>query len=37
MDFDQQKTLQSGFQAQITKPVEPEVLIKAIINLLERN
>jgi CheY-like chemotaxis protein/anti-sigma regulatory factor (Ser/Thr protein kinase) len=36
-DFDQQKAYQSGFQAHITKPVEPEILIKAIINLLDRN
>jgi len=36
-DFDQQKALQSGFQAHITKPVEPDVLIKTITNLLEHN
>lgn len=34
-DFDQQKALQAGFQAHITKPVEPDVLVKAIINLLD--
>jgi PAS domain S-box-containing protein len=37
MDFDQQKALQSGFQAHLTKPVESEKLIKTIINLLHRN
>ncbi len=36
-DFDQQKALQSGFQAHITKPVEPEELVRAIVNLLEHN
>lgn len=29
-DFDQQKALQAGFQAHITKPVEPEALVEAI-------
>lgn len=36
-DFDQQKALQLGFQAHITKPVEPDVLIQTIKNLLEYN
>ncbi len=31
-DFDRQRALQSGFQSCITKPVEPEVLIEAIVN-----
>lgn len=33
-DFDRQKALQSGFQNCVTKPVEPEALIEAIVNLL---
>ncbi|MGB3199918.1 MAG: PAS domain S-box protein [Nodosilinea sp.] len=33
-DFDQQKALQSGFQAHITKPVEPEALVNEIIKLV---
>jgi PAS domain S-box-containing protein len=33
-DFDQQKAFQVGFQAHITKPVEPEALVKAIVMLL---
>ncbi|NJN91456.1 MAG: response regulator [Leptolyngbyaceae cyanobacterium RM2_2_4] len=33
-DFDQQKALQVGFQAHITKPVEPEALVEAIATLL---
>ncbi|GAA6620344.1 hypothetical protein NUACC26_061600 [Scytonema sp. NUACC26] len=37
MDCDRQKALQAGFQAHITKPVEPEMLVKTIINLLNRN
>ncbi len=36
-DFDQQKALQVGFQAHITKPIEPDVLIETITNLLEPN
>lgn len=33
-EVDQQKALQAGFQAHVTKPVEPETLVKAIANLL---
>ena len=33
-DLDRRKALQSGFQNCVTKPVEPEVLIEAIVNLL---
>lgn len=33
-DFDRQKAFRSGFQAHITKPVEPEVLIQVISSLL---
>lgn len=33
-DFDQQMALQAGFQQHISKPVEPEALIKAIIDLM---
>jgi PAS domain S-box-containing protein len=36
-DFDRRKAFQSGFQAHITKPVEPEVLIKTITGLLDSN
>jgi PAS domain S-box-containing protein len=36
-DFDQQKALQSGFQAHLTKPVEPERLVQAIVQLLQEN
>ncbi|MEH2179016.1 response regulator [Nostoc sp.] len=36
-DFDRQKAFEAGFQAHITKPVEPEVLVKAIIKLLDRS
>jgi len=34
-EFDRQKAIDSGFQAHITKPVEPERLIEAIVSLLE--
>ena len=34
-DIDQQRALQVGFQTHITKPVEPEELVGAIVNLLE--
>jgi PAS domain S-box-containing protein len=33
-EVDQQKALQVGFQAHVTKPVEPDVLVKAIVDLL---
>jgi PAS domain S-box-containing protein len=36
-DFDQQKALQAGFQAHLAKPVEPEILVGAIVNLLQEN
>ncbi|MBD2073675.1 response regulator [Phormidium sp. FACHB-592] len=32
--FEQRKALESGFQAHLTKPVEPEDLVKAIVSLL---
>jgi PAS domain S-box-containing protein len=31
---DQQKAFQAGFQAHVTKPIDPDVLVQAIINLL---
>ncbi|WP_223280185.1 response regulator [Nostoc sp. PA-18-2419] len=36
-DLDQQKALNAGFQAHITKPLEPEELVRKIVNLLEHN
>jgi PAS domain S-box-containing protein len=33
---DQQKALQVGFQAHVTKPVEPDILVGAIVDLLAR-
>lgn len=36
-EIDQQRALQVGFQTHITKPVEPEELVGAIVNLLEGN
>lgn len=33
-EFDQQKALQAGFQAHLTKPVEPEALVEEISRLL---
>jgi PAS domain S-box-containing protein len=36
-EIDQQKALQAGFQTHITKPVEPEELVRAIACLCERN
>jgi PAS domain S-box-containing protein len=35
-DLDQQKALQLGFQAHLTKPVDPEALIETVIHLLHR-
>ncbi|MBD2449783.1 response regulator [Nostoc sp. FACHB-152] len=35
-EIDQQRAFQVGFQTHITKPVEPEKLVSAIANLLER-
>lgn len=34
-DFDQQQALQAGFQAHISKPIDAEKLVKAIVNLLQ--
>ncbi|GAB4239919.1 MAG: hypothetical protein Kow00121_66470 [Elainellaceae cyanobacterium] len=33
-EFDRQQALQAGFQKHICKPVEPEVLVKAILDLV---
>lgn len=33
-ELDQQRAHQAGFQAHLTKPVEPETLVNAIVNLL---
>ena len=33
-DLDQQRAISAGFQMHLTKPVEPEALISAIVNLL---
>ncbi|GAA6616544.1 PAS domain-containing protein [Scytonema sp. NUACC26] len=32
-DFNRQQALQAGFQQHLSKPVDPEVLVKAIVNL----
>ncbi|MBH8573541.1 hypothetical protein I8752_11035 [Nostocaceae cyanobacterium CENA369] len=34
-DFNQQQALSAGFQQHVSKPVEPEELIRAIVVLLE--
>ncbi|MEP0914517.1 PAS domain S-box protein [Leptolyngbya sp. GB1-A1] len=34
-DLDQQKALESGFQRHLSKPVEPEALVQAIVTLLK--
>ncbi len=36
-ELDQQKALQAGFQKHLTKPVEPETLVREITNLLKLN
>lgn len=36
-EMDRRRALQVGFQAHISKPVEPEKLVKAIVNLLQEN
>lgn len=36
-DIDQQKALTAGFQAHITKPLEPEDFVRKIVKLLEHN
>lgn len=35
-EYDQQKALQAGFQLHLAKPVEPEVLVRAIARLVGR-
>ena len=34
-EFDQQQALEAGFQQHLSKPVEPEALVKAIVQLLK--
>jgi CheY-like chemotaxis protein len=34
-ELDQQKALESGFQRHLSKPVEPEALVQAIVTLLK--
>ncbi|HIK03722.1 MAG TPA: PAS domain S-box protein [Trichormus sp. M33_DOE_039] len=34
-DFNQQQALQAGFQKHISKPLEPEILLQAIANLIK--
>ena len=36
-EVDQQKALQAGFQLHLTKPLEPEQLVSAIVSLLQPN
>jgi PAS domain S-box-containing protein len=36
-DFNQQQALQAGFQRHVSKPVEPEVLVRTISALLDRS
>ncbi|MBD2067293.1 PAS domain S-box protein [Leptolyngbya sp. FACHB-671] len=36
-EIDQEKALQSGFQKHLTKPLEPEQLVSAVITLLNSN
>ena len=36
-DLDQQQAIAAGFQRHLTKPIEPETLISAIISLLKEN
>jgi PAS domain S-box-containing protein len=35
--IDQQQAIQAGFQMHITKPVEPEILVRGIVSLLKHN
>jgi signal transduction histidine kinase/FixJ family two-component response regulator len=35
--FEQRKAIESGFQLHLTKPVEPEALVKAIVGLLRNS
>ncbi|PPS40985.1 PAS domain S-box protein [Chroococcidiopsis sp. TS-821] len=36
-EFDQKQALQAGFQRHLTKPIEPDVLVKEIVQLLHDN
>jgi len=36
-EFDQQQALQAGFQQHLAKPIEPDVLIRAIVKLFKSN
>ncbi|MBW4516123.1 MAG: PAS domain-containing protein [Timaviella obliquedivisa GSE-PSE-MK23-08B] len=36
-EFDQNQALQAGFQQHLAKPVEPEVLVRAIVRLFKSN
>ena len=36
-EFDQKRALQAGFQQHLTKPVEPERLVSALVHLLQPN
>ena len=36
-EVDQQKAIQAGFQAHITKPIDPEGLVKQIVTLVKKN
>jgi CheY-like chemotaxis protein len=36
-DLDRQQAIAAGFQLHLTKPVEPDALIRAILNLLQKN
>lgn len=36
-DFNQQQALQAGFQHHISKPVEPDILLRAIVNLIKHS
>ncbi|MBN3890734.1 MAG: response regulator [Nostoc sp. JL31] len=36
-EIDQKRTLQAGFQMHLTKPLEPEQFVSAIVSLLKSN
>ena len=36
-ELDQKRALQAGFQQHLTKPLEPEQFVRAIVSLLQRN
>jgi PAS domain S-box-containing protein len=36
-DMNQQQALTAGFQLHISKPIEPEILVRAIVQLVQRN